>query len=155
MCQSYRKVCACGQKTTEIFFGRMILDEEAVAKVYCPKCSHNVETDCDDRVWDNDWVLELNMEVVKARASVMEISPEDITADWIFDEGYVTWVGITPEDHQRREQERSEIQKLAKTDLLSYIQAMKEWGLNREKRFINEGWRKMRDRGDYEKAVRN
>jgi hypothetical protein len=144
MCQSYRKVCTCGKHTTEIFFGRMILDETSFAEVYCPDCSQHIDTDCDSRVWDNGWVIELDMEVVKARAAVMEISPEAITADWIFDQGFVTWVGITPDDHQRREQERNEFQKLAKTDLLAYIQAMKEWGLNREKRFIEEGWRKMR-----------
>ena len=45
MCQSYRKVCTCGKHTTEIFFGRMILDETSVAKVYCPDCSQNIETD--------------------------------------------------------------------------------------------------------------
>jgi hypothetical protein len=144
MCQSYRKLCTCGKHTTEIFFGRMVLDETSVAKVYCPDCSQNIETDCDSRVWDNGWVIELNMEVVKAHAAVMEISPEAITADWIFDQGFVTWVGITPDDHQRREKERNEFQKLAKTDLLAYMQAMKEWGLNREKRFTDEGWRKMR-----------
>jgi len=125
----------------------MILDETSVAKVYCPDCSQNIETDRDSRVLDNGWVIELNMEVVKAHAAVMEISPEAITADWIFDQEFVTWVGITPDDHQRREQERNEFQKLAKTDLLSYMQAMKEWGLNREKRFIEEGWRKMRSKG--------
>ena len=103
-------------------------------------------TDCDHRVWDNGWVLELNLEAVKARASVMELSPDEVTADRTFDEGYATWVGITPDDHQRRAQERAEIQKLAKTDLLAYMQAMKEWGLNREKRFIKEGWRKMKVR---------
>jgi len=125
----------------------MILDETSVAKVYCPDCSQNIETDLDSRVLDNGWVIELNMEVVKAHAAVMEISPEAITADWIFDQEFVTWVGITPDDHQRREQERNEFQKLAKTDLLSYMQAMKEWGLNREKRFIEESWRKMRPKG--------
>lgn len=144
MCQSYRKVCTCGQNTTEIFFGKMIFDEQVVAKVYCPDCSRNIETDCDSRVWDNGWVLELNMEVVKARVPVMDMAFEDATADRLFDEGYVTWVGITPDDHQKREQERNQIQKLAKTDLLAYIRAMKEWGLKREKRFVNEGWRKMR-----------
>lgn len=146
MCQSYRKVCVCGQNTTEIFFGRMIFDEQVVAKVYCPNCSQNVETDCDNRVWDNGWVLELNMEVVQARIPVMDIAPEYVTADRIFDEGFVTWVGITPDDHQKREQERNQIQELAKTDLLAYVQAMKEWGLNREKRFVNEGWRKIKAR---------
>ncbi len=147
MCQSYRKVCACGQNTTEIFFGRMILDETSIAQVYCPRCSQHIDTDCNHRVWDNGWVLELNMEFVKALAPVMDIAPEDVTADRIFDEGYATWVGITPDDHQRRVQERSEIQKLATTDLLAYIQAMKEWGLSREKRFVSEGWRKMQVRG--------
>lgn len=147
MCQSYRKVCACGQNTTEIFFGRMILDEKAVAEVFCPECSKDIETDCDHRVWDNGWVIELNMDVVKAHASTLEISPDAVTADRVFDEGYVTWVGITPDDHQRRAKERSEFQELAKIDLLAYVQAMKEWGLSREKRFIKEGWRKMKVRG--------
>jgi hypothetical protein len=147
MCQSYRKQCACSQNTAEIFFGRMVLDEKAIAQVYCPKCSQDIETGRDNRVWDNGWVLELNMDIVRIRANVMEISAEELTADWVFDEGFATWVGITPDDSQRRNQERSEIQELAKTDLRAYIQAMKDWGLSREKRFINEGWRKMKVKG--------
>ncbi len=147
MCQSYRKRCACSQNTAEIFFGRMVLDEKAIAQVYCPKCSQNIETGRDNRVWDNGWVLELNMDIVRIRANVMENSAENITADWVFDEGFATWVGIIPDDSQRRNQERSEIQEIAKTDLRAYIQAMKDWGLSREKRFINEGWRKMKVNG--------
>ena len=147
MCQSYRKRCACSQNTAEIFFGRMVLDEKAITQVYCPKCSQDIETGCDNRVLDNGWVLELNMDIVRIRANVMENSAENITADWVFDEGFATWVGITPDDSQRRNQERSEIQELAKTDLRAYIQAMKDWGLSREKRFINEGWRKMKVNG--------
>lgn len=142
MCQSYRKVCACGQSAAEIFFGRMVLDERAVAQVYCPQCSHGVDPKAESRVWDNGWILELDMEVLRARAPAMDIPPEDVRADWVFDEGYATWVGITPDDFQRREVERAEIQKLAKTDVRAYIHAMKEWGLNREKRFMDEGWRK-------------
>jgi hypothetical protein len=144
MCQSYRKTCLCGQNTAEIFFGRMILDEKSVAQVYCPNCSHDIDTERENRVGDNGWVLELDMDMVRTRAHVMGISPEDVTANWVFDEGFATWVGITPDDFQRREQDRSEIQKIAKTDLRAYIQAMREWGLSRERRFINEGWRKMK-----------
>ena len=144
MCQSYRKNCGCGQKTAEIFFGKMVLDEKSVEPVYCPNCSHDIDRNCDTRVWDNGWVLELDMDVVKTYANSMGISADDLTVEWIFDEGYATWVGITPDDSKRRDQERSEIQKLAKTDLRAYYQAMKEWGLNREKRFTEEGWRKMR-----------
>jgi hypothetical protein len=122
----------------------MVLDEQAIAEVYCPKCSQEIETERDNRVWDNGWVLELNMDIVRIHANVMETSAEEITADWVFDEGFATWVGITPDDSERRNQERSEIQEIAKTDLRAYIEAMKEWGLSREKRFIDEGWRKMK-----------
>jgi len=79
-------------------------------------------------------------------ALVMGIPPEEISAERVFDEGFATWVGITPDDHERREQEREGIQKLAKTDLRAYLEAMKAWGLSREKRFTEEGWRKMRGR---------
>jgi len=44
MCQSYRKACACGQQTSEIFFGKMILDEKSIAQVYCPECSGDIDT---------------------------------------------------------------------------------------------------------------
>jgi len=144
MCQSYKIACTCDQNTAEIFFGKMVLNETAIEEVYCPQCSHSVDTDRDDRVWDNDWVLEMNMDAVRLYAGSMGISAQEITAERVFDEGYATWVGITPDDTERRNQERDEIQKLAKTDILAYYEAMKAWGLNREQRFSDEGWRKMR-----------
>ncbi len=147
MCQSYKKECVCSQKTAEIFFGKMVLDEKSVAELYCPQCSRDIDTNCDHRVWDNDWVLELDMDVVRTHANSMGISAAELTADWVFDEGYATWVGITPDDAERRNKERDEIQKLAKIDLRTYYEAMKAWGLNREKRFSEEGWRKMRAHG--------
>lgn len=146
MCQSYRKACACGEGVSEIFFGKMVLDESSVAEVYCPKCSQGVDGQRRNRVWDNGWILELNMDVVRNRAAVMGISPEAVTASWVFDEGYATWVGLTPDDFQKREAERSEIQKLAKTNLRAYIAALKAWGRARERRLAEEGWRKVRRR---------
>ena len=144
MCESFKTKCACGQKTAEIFFGKMVLAESSVVRVYCPRCSQDVDGERNDRVWDNGWVLELDMDVLRAHANSMGISPQEVTAAWVFDQGYATWVGITPDDAERRNQQRAEIQKLAKTDLLAYYEAMKEWGLNREKKFMEEGWRKMR-----------
>ena len=144
MCESFKTNCVCGQKTAEIFFGKMVLSESSVAQVYCPKCSQDIESDRDDRVWDNDWILEFDMNVLSTHAASMGIAPQEVTAEWVFDQGYATWVGITPDDTERRNQERDEIHKLAKTDMLAYYQAMKEWGLSREKKFMEEGWRKMR-----------
>jgi hypothetical protein len=144
MCQSFKLDCSCQQHSAEIFFGKCVLNETAIAALYCPQCSRTIDTASDSRVWDNDWVLELNMDVVRQSAGSMGISAEEVTAGWVFDEGYATWVGITPDDAKQRNQERDEIQKMAKTDIRAYYEAMKTWGLNREKRFSNEGWRKMR-----------
>ena len=144
MCESFKTKCVCGQKTAEIFFGKMVLAESSVTKVFCPDCSQDAAAERAGSVWDNDWVLELDMNVLRAHAASMGIAPQEVTAAWVFDQGYATWVGITPDDTERRNQERDEIQKLAKTDLRAYYEAMKEWGLNREKKFLEEGWRKMK-----------
>jgi hypothetical protein len=144
MCQSYRKVCSCGENTAEIFFGRNILDENSVAQVYCPQCSGAIEKRTKNRVWDNGWVLELDPDVLQAHATTMEIPPSALSAERVFDEGFATWVGITPDDSQQRDREREEIQSLAKTNLGAYLKAMKDWGITREKRFTDEGWRKMK-----------
>ncbi len=144
MCESFKTNCVCGQKTAEIFFGKMVLAENSVTQVYCPVCSQDIDTERNERVWDNDWILEFDMNVLSTHAASMGIAPQEVTAEWVFDQGYATWVGITPDDTERRNQERDEILKLAKTDLHAYYQAMKEWGLSREKKFMEEGWRKMR-----------
>lgn len=144
MCQSYKVACACGRHTAEIFFGRMVLDESAVQGVYCPQCSEGLNMQGVEWAWDNGWVMELDMGVVRDRAPIMETSPDNIDADWVFDQGFATWVGITPDEAENRNRERAEIVKLASTDFPAYLKAMKEWGIGREKRFSDEGWRKMK-----------
>jgi len=144
MCESYRLQCDCGRKQAEIFFGKMLLDERSVNRLYCPACSGDHAEGSPAKVWDNGWVIEMNMELIRGYASTFGVAATDLTAGWIFDQGYVTWVGITPDDAERRNRERESIQALAKTDMLAYIKAMKEWGIEREKRFVGEGWRKMK-----------
>jgi hypothetical protein len=143
MCESYHLRCQCGKKCAEIFFGKMLLDKQSVHLLFCPECSNGREMACPERVWDNGWVLELNMDHIRNYASTFGVGEDQLTANWIFDNGYVTWAGISPDDTERRNKEREEIQVLAQTDLLAYIKAMKEWGIEREKRFTCEGWRKM------------
>ena len=84
MCESYRKTCSCGKRTAEIFFGKMALDEQSVQQVYCPDCSRNIATDAYNRVWDNGWVLELDMDVVQARADIMgeTVNAAFLTMNW-------------------------------------------------------------------------
>ncbi|MDW7712449.1 MAG: hypothetical protein SCH98_18450 [Deferrisomatales bacterium] len=142
MCQSYRKACACGQRTSEIFFGKMVLDEAAVRQVYCPQCSATADLDPVSMVQDNGWVLELDPEVLRVFAPRMEMNPDSVTAEKVFDEEFVTWVGFSPEDNAQRSTERAEIAKQTEGDTRAHFEALKKWAVEREKRFYDEGWRK-------------
>jgi hypothetical protein len=90
MCQSFKKTCVCGENTAEIFFGRNILDEKSVAQIYCPCCSGSIEKPDKSRVWDNGWILELDSEVLQAPAVTMEIPSQEVSAEQVFDQGFVT-----------------------------------------------------------------
>jgi len=146
MCYSYKKKCSCGQKSADIFFGKMVLNEASIARLYCPECSGTVDAIEEALVRDNGWVLELELTIIREHSPSMGVAPDEVTAGWVFDAGYVTWVGITPDDAQTRDRERAELQKLAKIDLLGYYEAMKTWGQDRELKFAREGWRKMAGR---------
>ena len=146
MCYSYKKVCNCGRKSADIFFGNMVLNEAAITSLYCPKCNDAAVAAEESLVRDNGWVLELDLVLLKEKSPSMGIAPEEVNAGWVFDAGYVTWVGITPDDTETRDRERAELQKLAKVDLLAYYEAIKTWGRDREDRFAEQGWRKMAGR---------
>lgn len=142
MCNMYRKPCACGQKCAEIFFGNMILDEASVAAVYCPECSKTATVDPDTAVEDNGWVLELDADVLKVFAPRMRLERDGVTALQVFDRGFVTWVGFTPEDNTQRAIEREEIMKRTAGDTRAQFTALKQWAMDREAKFVREGWRK-------------
>lgn len=142
MCQMYRKECTCGQKTAEIFFGNMILDQSAISALYCPECSATVDVDKESMVNDNGWVIELDTDVIKAFAPRMRLEADSITAEKVFDGDFVTWVGFSPEDNQRRACEREEIMKATAGDTRGQFEALKKWAIDRERKFVAEGWRK-------------
>lgn len=142
MCQSYRKRCACGQRTADLFFGKMVLDEAAVAEVYCPQCSAAADLDPAAAVQDNGWVLQLDPEVLRTFAPRMGLAAEGLTADQVFDGDFVTWVGFSPDDSVRRNEERAEISRHHEGDLKGQFEALKRWAIEREQRFHDQGWRK-------------
>lgn len=142
MCQSYRKPCVCGQRTAELFFGQMVLDEASVKAVYCPQCSATVDPDPVTMVEDNGWILELDADVLRAYAPRMNMTPDEVTAEKVFDGDFVTWVGFSPEDNVQRVRERRKIEEQFAGDLKGHFEALKKWALDRERRFYAEGWRK-------------
>jgi hypothetical protein len=94
---------------------------------------------------DNGWIIQFDMEV--ARFAMQKISPaSEVTPEFLFDEGYCTWRGVTPTDHIDSVKERQELAKLAKTDRKRYFEEMKSWANTRMERLARAGWRKAQEK---------
>ena len=143
MCQMHRKDCFCGKNTAELFFGNLVLDEVAVSELYCPDCSGAVDLD-NTTVEDNGWVLKLDLDVLKAFSPRMGMEADTVTAEDVFDGNFVTWVGFSPDDNKCRAEEREQVMQDTADDKLAQFTAIKQWALDREKKFVEEGWRKVR-----------
>ncbi|TLN24217.1 hypothetical protein FDZ71_02100 [bacterium] len=142
MCQSYIRACACGQHEAEMMFGNMVLDEAAVRGLYCPECSGTVDYRRESMVLDNGWVLELDEDIIKAFAPRMRMEYDEVSAEKVFDGGYVSWVGMTPEDNRTRAKERQILLEKFADDKREQFEALKRWAIAREKQFVAQGWRK-------------
>lgn len=144
MCQSYIRTCACGERTSELFFGKNVCNQSVVKELYCPRCSGGVDADPVASVTDNGWLLELDMEALREYAPQMAMDIRSLTADQVFDADYITWVGFTPEDNVDRNVERERIAKKHADDKRAHFLALREWASEREQRLAAEGWRKAR-----------
>ncbi|NIA19023.1 MAG: hypothetical protein GWP07_01095, partial [Xanthomonadaceae bacterium] len=95
---------------------------------------------------DNGWIIEYDMEQVKFLLAKMDIPAAEITPEFVFDERYSTWQGVTPTDMVESIREREEIVKLAKVDMKKYVETIKLWSINRMQAFMDAGWRKAQPR---------
>jgi hypothetical protein len=145
MCIEHSINCVCGKNHASFNLRDEILPHEVVTKLYCPACSSAVALDPSTMVADNGWILGYDMDV--ARFMLQKVaSAHQVTPEFIFDEGYCTWRGVTPSDHIDSVKERNELSQLAKTDRKRYFEEIRNWSNNRMERLAREGWRKANER---------
>jgi hypothetical protein len=75
-----------------------------------------------------------------------KLPTQQITPEYLFDEGYCTWRGMTRTDHIDTVRGREELTRLAKSDPKRYLAEIKDWAVRRMERLSEEGWRKARGR---------
>jgi len=122
-----------------------VLPFEAITKLHCPVCSQGISHDHATMLVDNGWIIGFDMDV--ARFMLQNVAPADmVTPEYIFDEGYCTWRGVTPTDHIDSVKEREALAQLAKTDRKRYFDEIKSWSNKRMERLAREGWRKANER---------
>ncbi|HAK60693.1 MAG TPA: hypothetical protein DCO77_09970 [Nitrospiraceae bacterium] len=143
MCMEHKITCQCGRSSVGFQFRDQVLPAEAVSSLYCPKCSGDVPFEPQTMLNDNGWIIAFDMEVV--RLMKQGLHTNEPTPEYLFDEGYCTWTGMSPTDSEDSIRERSEIIKRAKVDPQQYLHDLKAWGMQRGERLAAEGWRKARD----------
>ena len=143
MCLDVRAKCKCGKYSVPLNLRDNIMPEEVVETLYCPEESSKVKFNPATMINDNGWIIEYNMELAKFMASRRtSISPEIITPEFLFDEGYATWKEIFPGEQKEAKKERENLILLAKSNPKKYFEEFRIWANSRMKRFKAQGWRK-------------
>ncbi len=141
MCMDYKLNCECGKRFASFNFKDGIFPPEVISRLYCPECSKDVRFSPDRMLYDNGWIIEYDMDVAKFIGQRFG----NITPEFLFDEGYCTWRGMTPTDHIDSLMERESIVTLARTDPRRYLEEIKNWAKYRMERLQKEGWRKAKE----------
>ncbi len=145
MCMDHALHCHCGAKTASLQFKDSLLPQEVITDLRCPTCSEDVAFDPLSMVRDNGWVIRYNMDVAGFMLNHLPEPAGGITPEFLFDEGYGTWRGVTPTDGIDSVREREQILQYAKTDPKRYFKELLSWGIARMARLEREGWRKARE----------
>jgi hypothetical protein len=142
MCSNHRVSCSCGEKQANLLFKNHILNLGVLTNIFCPECSRNVNFDAESMLEDNDWILEFDLVLARGCLHRANINTADLSPAFIFDQGYASWNGFTPDELDQRLVERQQIIGLADQDMRLYLAEIKRWGSARVKKFREAGWRK-------------
>ncbi len=141
MCIEIKYQCVGGHQQARFSNLNNILPASVISRVYCPECE-KPKFDPATMLEDNGWVIEYDMELATYLLDKHGVDRELITPEYIFDERYSTWQGMSPTDMEESLRERQKIVALAKVDKQRYVETLKRWSIERMNAFIAAGWRK-------------
>jgi hypothetical protein len=143
MCIAVFKKCECGSETVQFHLRDNLLGAEVISRLFCPSCPGETAFDQQAMLADNGWVIEYDMVLAKMMVSQKNlVDPGHVTPEYIFDQGYCTWLETYPGEKSDIKEEKDNILKLQETDQQQYLQEIMAWNINRLKTLKAEGWRK-------------
>lgn len=143
MCIDVRKTCECGASTVQFHLRDNVLLPEVITRLFCPSCSGDTGYNEATMLSDNGWTIEYDMILAKMMASQkLVMDPDQVVPEFIFDEGYATWLEMYPGEKEEIKEERDRIIELLKEDQKKYLQTIQRWNIDRIERLKGEGWRK-------------
>ena len=143
MCIDVRKTCECGANTVQFHLRDNVLLPEVISRLFCPSCSGDTGYSESAMLQDNGWTIEYDMVLAKMlMASKLVMDPEQVVPEFIFDNGYASWLEMYPGEREGIKEERDKIIELLKDDQKKYLQTIQKWNIGRIERLKTEGWRK-------------
>jgi hypothetical protein len=135
------RLCFCGRQAAYLNFRDNLLPPEILVTLFCPECSLQADFDPETMVADCGWVMEYDMEGAQTFFSKRGLSLA-LTPGIIFDEGYLTWQGFSPGDHEIRAELHQRLAPLIQQDMNLYLQTLKTEWLAHVDRLKAAGWRR-------------
>jgi len=145
MCIDVRKTCECGSHMIQFHLRDNIMAPQVISRLFCPACPGDTPYDRETMLFDNDWIIEYDMELARVLLTQkLQIDQEEISPEFIFDNGYACWQEMYPGEKNDIREEREKIIELLQQDRNVYLHAMQEWNIERVERLKSAGWRKVK-----------
>ena len=141
MCMMESRRCFCGRQAAHLNFRDNLLPPEILVKLYCPECGPQADFDPETMVADCGWIMEYDMEGAQAFFLKKSLA-RPLTPEIIFDEGYLTWQGFSPSDHEIRAKLHQRLAPLIQEDMKQFLQSLKDEWLAHVHRLKAAGWRR-------------
>ena len=141
MCRNERRFCRCGRNSASLLFRDNVLFPEILLNLFCPQCQDMTIWDEATMLRDCGWILAYDIPGAQALLQQRGIKGA-ATPEFIFDEGYLTWQGLTPGDPEVNAELHRQLAPLIEQDLARYLQALKSEWVKHAAELKAAGWRK-------------
>ena len=141
MCLNERRFCECRRNSAFLSFRDNLLPREILLNLYCPQCRHQADWDETIMLEDCGWVLEYDLERAQAYFDLRGIR-QRATPGFIFDEGYLSWLGLAPDDFEVNARLHRRLEPLIRQDMALYLKTLKDEWTAHVAGLKAAGWRK-------------
>jgi hypothetical protein len=140
MCLNLRRFCACGRSSAYLSCRDNLLPAEILVNLFCPACRPG-EIEASSMLQDCGWVLEYDVERAQGYFTLRGIRSL-ATPEFIFDEGYLSWQGLAPEDQEVNRGLHQRLAPLIEQDMALYLKSLRSEWIAHVAQLKAAGWRK-------------
>jgi hypothetical protein len=137
------RVCRCGRNSAYFLLRDNLLPPETLVNLYCPECRSQAQGDPAAMLEDCGWVLEFDLAMARTFLEKRGVC-QSATPEFIFDNGFLTWQGFSPTDHEVNTRLHQRLAPLIAENLNLYLETLKSEWLAHVAALKAAGWRKAR-----------